>query len=216
MAESPPTPRPRRDSARTGRPPGPSGRCRSRRGRGWRRSRSGRRGRTARPRGRLRAGSPCRRRRRPRARPTRARRARAARRHVSPAATASSTSSCSRSSTPSDSPRRMASSRSASRSSRRSAGSSTEPVSRYSADDAELRTETAQRLHRRLPRACLDAGDIGVRDAWRRELALREPLLQPQPLQPLPDGFGRRRPRTGAHSTRISWVVTRSSNVPNT
>ncbi len=44
---------------------------------------------------------------------------------------------------------------------------------------AELGAQAAERLHGRLPGARLDAGDVGVRDAGRGQLALREPLLQP-------------------------------------
>jgi hypothetical protein len=44
--------------------------------------------------------------------------------------------------------------------------------------DAELRSELPQRLDGRLPRACLDPRDVGVRDARRRELSLRQLSLQ--------------------------------------
>jgi hypothetical protein len=68
---------------------------------------------------------------------------------------------------------------------------------------AELGAEAAERLDGRLPRPRLDAGDIGVRDAGRGQLALREPLLQPKPLQALPDRLGRAPTRPSAHPVRI-------------
>ena len=53
----------------------------------------------------------------------------------------------------------------------------------------ELAREHSERLHRRLARTGLDARDVRVRDSRRGELALREPALESQALQSLPDGL---------------------------
>ncbi len=48
---------------------------------------------------------------------------------------------------------------------------------------AELLGEHPQRLHRRRPGACLDPGDVCVGDSGRREVTLRQPLLEPEASQ---------------------------------
>src|SRR5581483_10672514 len=65
--------------------------------------------------------------------------------------------------------------------------------------DAELPGQLPERLHRRLPRARLDAGDIGVRDPRGCQLTLREASRQPQALEALPDGLARGRRGLGRH-----------------
>ena len=57
--------------------------------------------------------------------------------------------------------------------------------------DAELRGELPQGLHRRLPGSGLDPGDIRVRDPRSGQLPLGQAALQPEALEPLPDGLAR-------------------------
>src|SRR5205807_10451137 len=46
--------------------------------------------------------------------------------------------------------------------------------------DPELRSQLAERLDRRSPCAGLDPRDVRVRDAWRRQFALRQLAFEPQ------------------------------------
>ena len=55
--------------------------------------------------------------------------------------------------------------------------------------DAELPSQHSESLDRRRPRAGLDAGDVCVRDAWSRELALGQASLEAQALQAHADRF---------------------------
>lgn len=65
--------------------------------------------------------------------------------------------------------------------------------------DAELRGQLPEGLYRGLPRPGLDARDVGVRDSRSGQLALREPLRQPQALEALPDGLARNLRGLGHH-----------------
>src|SRR5207248_9112348 len=56
--------------------------------------------------------------------------------------------------------------------------------------NAELSGKHAQRLDRWATCACLDPRDVGVRDARRREVPLREATLQTQALETFADRFG--------------------------
>src|SRR5206468_464442 len=49
--------------------------------------------------------------------------------------------------------------------------------------DPELRRQLAERLDRRSPCAGLDPRDVRVRDAWRRQFALRQLPFEPQSAQ---------------------------------
>ena len=69
--------------------------------------------------------------------------------------------------------------------------------------DAELRRELPQRFHRRLPGSGLDSGDIRVRDPRSGQLPLGQAALQPEALEPLPDGLARARSGLGRHLNRI-------------
>ena len=57
--------------------------------------------------------------------------------------------------------------------------------------NAELARQLAKRLDGRTARTGLDARDVRVRDTRRRELALGEAPLEPQPTQALPDRLAR-------------------------
>src|SRR5215207_874129 len=55
--------------------------------------------------------------------------------------------------------------------------------------DAQLRGELPQRLDRRPARTCLDPRDVGVGDARRGKLALRQVLLDAKAPEALPDSL---------------------------